>query len=59
MVILWKYKCKDKCGKEYPLTLTTMPGGDNDYWETIHMWERTIKYFFGLPTLTSDWRQVF
>jgi RHS repeat-associated protein len=59
MAIHWKYKCKDKCGKEYPLTLTTMPGGDNDYWETIHMWERTIYSLFGLVSKTTNWTPIF
>lgn len=59
LVIKWQYKCKDKCGKEYPLTLITTPHGDNDYWENIHWWERTIKYLFGGETITSDWRQRY
>jgi RHS repeat-associated protein len=59
MVINWRYTCKDKCGKEYPLTLRTMPGGDNDFWETTHMWMRNVTDIFQMNIATSQWQQVF
>jgi RHS repeat-associated protein len=59
MVINWRYTCKDKCGKVYPLTLRTMPGGDNDNWETTHMWMRNITDILQINVTTSQWQQVF